>query len=579
MKQLHFVILFLLLLAILHGLRAGENLHTIANVNDREGNLLPYIDDLSPKELLDLATEYSNDANIKGAIYTNKEFLNRTADDPYFEPRGEVFLNLAWSYYQLGEFDKSLQHLFTALDFYQFHNDSLKLARVYNNMANIYSQYGDYEEALEYYFACLEIFEAAEDDHGLSIIYANIGYIKGQLKEYEEGLFYLKKSLDVSERAGIKDIIGQLHIIGFNYREQNKPLQAAEYYTRALETAKEIGNAWNIIRSLNNLGSLYIELRRFERSESYLAEAQKYLEEYDFRELEKDNLFIRSLLYEEMNQPLRALELYKQYEAIKDEMYSKEKLKVISELKTVHEIERKEQEIKLLQAENEVINKEIQARKTRYRIVLTGGVLVTLLLTMLYFQSRQKMSAYRQLVLKNLEIIEREKKQKEVSRLPDLSNQAKTIPAKFDDELKNADTDDSAGVRYVTSSLSDEQKNILLQKVRYQFDVEKIFQDPELSLDKLATLLDTNNKYLSQIINESFNKSFISYVHDYRIKEAMKLLADKAYSQYTIETVAEMVGFNSKSAFNRSFKRITGLTPSFFQKTSLESQPIPELFN
>jgi AraC-like DNA-binding protein len=567
MKWFRFLLLTIVLF-YLHPEVFSESPALPPSGEDATRDVLKNMDTLMLDELLALARAYSDSGQIQLSIYADKEILSRTHHEPMEEPRGDVFLRLGHSFYHLGEFDQSLQHLMKALDFYQHRGDSIYEARVLNNIANIYSQHGDYELALEYYFACLGIFQQVGHTRGISITYANIGYIKGQLGEHDAGLFYLEKSLDISESAGIKDIVGQLIIIGFNYREQGQLERAIEYYHRAWQTSRELGSHWNMVRSLNNLGSVYLEAGRYSLARARLIEAREYLEEYDFRELKKDNYFTSSLLYEKTDNPAQALEYYKKYETLKDDLFSKEKVKMISEIKTLHEIERREQEIKLLRAENEVYNQEIAARKARYRIVLTGGVLVTLLLGLLYFQSRQKTNAYRQLVLKNLEIVEKEKSAvsyTEPNGAPPLYEPLENMTG------EEPENDDVASERYGSSSLSEAQKISLLLQIKNLFELNKVFKDPELSLDKLAGMLNTNNKYISQIINESFNKSFINYVNEYRIREARKLLADPDFSQYTIETVAEMVGFKSKSAFNRSFKKITGLTPSFFQKSSLES--------
>jgi AraC-like DNA-binding protein len=91
---------------------------------------------------------------------------------------------------------------------------------------------------------------------------------------------------------------------------------------------------------------------------------------------------------------------------------------------------------------------------------------------------------------------------------------------------------------------------------------EKPYLDQDLNIFTLAKRLNTNSKYLSQVINQEFNKSFVHFVNEYRIEEAKKILVRN--SNYTIEAQSQMVGFKSKSSFNIAFKRHTGITPSLF---------------
>jgi len=58
-------------------------------------------------------------------------------------------------------------------------------------------------------------------------------------------------------------------------------------------------------------------------------------------------------------------------------------------------------------------------------------------------------------------------------------------------------------------------------------------------------------------------------IAEYRIEEAKTILQDPSQSQLTIEDIADEVGYNSKSAFNRSFKKFTGLTPSEYKDKEL----------
>jgi AraC-like DNA-binding protein len=71
---------------------------------------------------------------------------------------------------------------------------------------------------------------------------------------------------------------------------------------------------------------------------------------------------------------------------------------------------------------------------------------------------------------------------------------------------------------------------------------------------------------VSQIINSEFGKNFYDFVNYYRVEECKKMLADNSYSSKTILEIAYECGFNSKSVFNNSFKKLTGKTPSDYKR-------------
>ncbi|MFW5687842.1 MAG: helix-turn-helix domain-containing protein, partial [Bacteroidota bacterium] len=97
---------------------------------------------------------------------------------------------------------------------------------------------------------------------------------------------------------------------------------------------------------------------------------------------------------------------------------------------------------------------------------------------------------------------------------------------------------------------------------------EELYLDSELNLGKLAKKLDISSHQLSYVINNGFNQNFYGFINKFRVEKAKKLLAGEATDKYSIIGIAYESGFNSKTAFNTTFKKITGLTPSEFIKTS-----------
>ncbi|MFZ4546021.1 MAG: helix-turn-helix domain-containing protein [Bacteroidales bacterium] len=126
--------------------------------------------------------------------------------------------------------------------------------------------------------------------------------------------------------------------------------------------------------------------------------------------------------------------------------------------------------------------------------------------------------------------------------------------------------------KYSGSSLTLNQKEELLIKLAKLMQHEKIFINHKLSIEDVAFKLESNTKYISQIINETYNKNFYNFINNYRIEEAKKLLLLAENEKYSILGIAQSVGFVSKSTFNGAFKRFTGLTPTEFKnKTALET--------
>ena len=97
----------------------------------------------------------------------------------------------------------------------------------------------------------------------------------------------------------------------------------------------------------------------------------------------------------------------------------------------------------------------------------------------------------------------------------------------------------------------------------------RIYLDPDLSLEVLATRMKMSRHHLTQLLNEKLEKNFYSFINEYRIREAIDRLNDPLL-QVNILSLAFDCGFNSKSSFNNYFKKITGSTPTAYRKQQLE---------
>ncbi|WP_068943627.1 helix-turn-helix domain-containing protein [Chryseobacterium timonianum] len=108
-----------------------------------------------------------------------------------------------------------------------------------------------------------------------------------------------------------------------------------------------------------------------------------------------------------------------------------------------------------------------------------------------------------------------------------------------------------------------------LIKIKAQLEnimsIQKPYLDSELNLIKLAEILSVSTHHLSYVINTGFQKNFFQYVNEFRVEYAKQLLKDSG-SKLSILGIAYESGFNSKTSFNTTFKKVTGKTPSEFKK-------------
>lgn len=117
--------------------------------------------------------------------------------------------------------------------------------------------------------------------------------------------------------------------------------------------------------------------------------------------------------------------------------------------------------------------------------------------------------------------------------------------------------------KYEKSALDEERALRIAQKIETSMKDDMLYRDPNLSLWDLAKHISVTSHYVSQALNTHLNKSFFDLVNGWRIKDAIEQLNT---TDETILVIAYDVGFNSRSAFYKAFKRETGKTPSDLRK-------------
>ncbi|NQY28398.1 MAG: AraC family transcriptional regulator [Flavobacteriaceae bacterium] len=105
----------------------------------------------------------------------------------------------------------------------------------------------------------------------------------------------------------------------------------------------------------------------------------------------------------------------------------------------------------------------------------------------------------------------------------------------------------------------------------YKSQIENLIQDENLILNSELNLQIFSGKLLkkpyiiSQVINTIYNKSFNDFINEHRIKYAKQLLTNNP--DYKIIHIALDCGFNSKTTFNRQFKKLVGMTPTEYKES------------
>jgi tetratricopeptide (TPR) repeat protein len=517
----------------------------------------------------------------------------------YWRGLADAYNYLGVVYQNTGKYDSAIYYLEKAYDLNVELENENKAAGCLNNIGVTLLYQSNYDEALSHFYRALSTKEKLNDKQSLISIYNNIGIVLANLKNNDKALEYYLKSIEVSEGDGTTITTANTYNnIGVIYHNRMDYDDALYYYGKSLETFHKLSNNKGIAANYQNMALIYLEQEKFDEARAAFNHALEILEKLDDRqamiisylglanvcfyrkqyynsidlfklaynkaqEIGAGNNGITALKgiadsYEELGNFQQALHYHKQYKNLVDSLFSVESNRNISELQEKYEAEKRDQEIMQLNFETEL--KEVEIKNQRFWLIVSiSGLLVFIVLSVvMLIQRNQKNKAFKDLVRKNLENVEFERKFRK--------NQTQETPIPETDNSEASLKPESE--KYRNSNLEDHQKQKLLDKLINAMEIRKMFLDTEMNVDKLAQELNTNKRYLSQVINELKNQNFSTFLNDYRIREARLLLLDPKNQHLTIETIAGMVGFNSKSAFNNAFKKFTGVTPSFFVNNS-----------
>ena len=139
----------------------------------------------------------------------------------------------------------------------------------------------------------------------------------------------------------------------------------------------------------------------------------------------------------------------------------------------------------------------------------------------------------------------------------------------FSEALMISDGSRTAYTKYAGSRLKDSEAKQYIEELDKHMAESKPYLNPDLTLLQLASDISLTPHLLSQIINDHYKQNFFDYINHYRVQEFKTAIADPKNKNYSLLGIAFDCGFNSKSAFNRMFKKSTGLTPSQFKEAIL----------
>ncbi|MDE5877172.1 MAG: AraC family transcriptional regulator [Muribaculaceae bacterium] len=393
-----------------------------------------------------------------------------------------------------------------------------------------------YRRPLEQLLKNIPSSEAEDIPYLMMFCQAMLQASKGQ---HQEAIDDLKKSVDMAGSMVIppRDIYGSYSCIAREFLTIGETDSAIHYIGLAEQLARDNNFQELVIESYKNLSYLY--------GRSGLTDKQR---EYHYRHLELSDSILN----------------FREFGHIRD-------------LELAHEVNHFEKRLTQMMLEERL-------RRNTLWLVSVALVIVIGLVFFLICQNKRLKEKNRELFNKNIEDMKRIATMLDLQSAQSSTHDRNEIPDNNGENNENVShseivTEDSgiSRVKYEASKLTDQAKDEILEKVYRVMNDSKYFCREGFSLKDMAEYCGSNVTYVSQVINEKIGKTFTQILNEARVNEARKRFVDfETYGHLTIEAIVADLGFKSRSTFSKTFKRITGLTPTEFQKIARETQASDE---
>ena len=445
-----------------------------------------------------------------------------------------IDINRAVSHQQLAHFDSAMICLERAMRLAEKQDDREGVAAVIMNMGNVKYRIRDDEQADSLFRLAEAIYSELGDTRMIIKVKTNRISTKVRLGLYDEALAISLQAEHLADSIGAKALIGSLYNNrGSIYFEQHDYRRSLDILNRSMALKKELGDTVGMIASINSMASVHIEMKDYATAIHESMEALHLSNERNVTTYLDDIYQNLATACGRSGQFRLAVEYLERKSALRDSIFTKEKYTVMEEMRTRYETEQHEQSLQIAM---------LQLKKNRLGLVALAALFVLLGVSFVYVYTAQRRRLRQYISIA-----------RQSERVDELTERTLLPQCGSDDEEQRA------------AGLSEDKTNDLLRSLRDCMEVHKMYCDPELTLESLATAIGTNRSYLSILINSRMKQGFSEYVNFYRIKEAKRLLKD---TDHKVSTISVEVGFGTQQSFYTAFRAAEQLTPTQYRKAA-----------
>jgi tetratricopeptide (TPR) repeat protein len=300
------------------------------------------------------------------------------------------------------DYEKALSNYQAALKIFEDIDFKSGIASCYSSFGMIYENWNENKKAIEYYEKALDIEKEVGNNYGIADGYNNIGNAYSQDSNFVKALDYYKESLSLRQKIGFKQgIASSLSNIGISYSNLGDYEEANKYLKEALIIVKEINNPYELVNIYNAIGKNYLKINEYRQALEMFNKSLVVAKETDLKMMYPTNYLDISNTYNLIGNYKMAYESHKNYFESWELIYNDEKNRILADMQTKYETEKKEQQIELLNKDKEIDAERIKQQKIIIYVFIIGLMLIIVFAILIYRQYQQKKKANRELEIKN----------------------------------------------------------------------------------------------------------------------------------------------------------------------------------
>lgn len=323
-----------------------------------------------------LGIVYYNQANYSKALEYHLKDLKIRQEFGDKEGLANSYNNIGIVYFDQSDYPKALDYCLKGLKITEeLNNDNIP--NTYSNIGIIYYNLSNYPKALEYYLKDLKSNERIGDKKAIADCYCNIGVVYDAQRDYGAAIEYQLKALKIKEEINDPKGIGTCYMnIGNIYEHKKSNDKAREYYLKSLTAFRQIDDTRSVSYCYLALGGLYNKLSDYGQAIRYTDSALQLcgkIKDINCERLAYPNL---ATAYSKMGNYKLAYESHVKFKTLTDSIFNAENSKLVGDMKTNFEVEKKESELKAEQEKKDILS---EAGKKRQELILYLGSCVLFL--------------------------------------------------------------------------------------------------------------------------------------------------------------------------------------------------------